>query len=68
MIRAVRYFGQYLKIERNVSPHTLRNYLSDLSQFSSFLESARYDQGVDKIDLITPVSYTHLTLPTTPYV
>ena len=57
MIRAVRYFGQYLKIERNVSPHTLRNYLSDLSQFSSFLESAGYDQGVDKIDLITLRAY-----------
>jgi integrase/recombinase XerC len=31
-----QYAGQ-LRNERNVSPHTLRNYLSDLSQFCQFL-------------------------------
>ncbi len=45
MLRAIRYFGQYLKIERNVSPHTLRNYLSDLSHFCSFLKSLGGDEG-----------------------
>lgn len=30
-------FGDYLNYERNVSPHTLRNYMSDLEQFLDFL-------------------------------
>ncbi|MFY9607240.1 MAG: tyrosine recombinase XerC [Blastocatellia bacterium] len=30
-------FGDYLNYERNVSPHTLRNYMSDLQQFLDFL-------------------------------
>ena len=29
-------FQTYLDIERQVSPHTLRNYLSDLHQFVHF--------------------------------
>jgi len=57
MIRAVRYFEQYLKIERNVSPHTLRNYLSDLAHFCSFLASAGGNQRVDQIDLLTLRAY-----------
>jgi len=40
MDRAIRYFGRHLKVERNLSPHTLRNYLSDLALFRSFLESS----------------------------
>ncbi len=31
-----KYFG-YLEHERNVSPHTLKNYLSDLEQFVTYL-------------------------------
>lgn len=30
-------FGEYLKYERNVSEHTLRNYMSDLAQFYDHL-------------------------------
>ena len=33
----VRQYAEHLKSERNVSPHTLRNYLSDLAQFRRFL-------------------------------
>ncbi|MFA7464600.1 MAG: site-specific integrase, partial [Syntrophales bacterium] len=35
---ATRYFRMYLEGERDVSPHTRRNYLSDLVQFRNFLE------------------------------
>ena len=31
-------YSVYLEVEKNVSPHTLRNYCSDLHQFFSFLE------------------------------
>ncbi|MBK9765825.1 MAG: site-specific integrase [Chloracidobacterium sp.] len=30
-------FLQHLKYERNLSPHTLRNYASDLEQFGDYL-------------------------------
>ncbi len=38
----VERYGVYLREERNLSPHTLRNYLSDLRQFQKFL----HDQGL----------------------
>ncbi|MGE3538231.1 MAG: tyrosine recombinase XerC [Candidatus Tectimicrobiota bacterium] len=33
-------FRMYLEVERQVSPHTCRNYLSDLEQFVRFAETA----------------------------
>jgi integrase/recombinase XerC len=33
----IQQYAAQLRNERNVSPHTLRNYLSDLSQFCQFL-------------------------------
>ena len=33
----VQQYAAHLRNERNLSPHTLRNYLSDLAQFQSFL-------------------------------
>jgi integrase/recombinase XerC len=33
----INRFGDYLKYERNVSEHTLRNYMSDLEQFHDHL-------------------------------
>jgi integrase/recombinase XerC len=30
-------YARFLEVERNVSPHTLRNYLSDLAQFEAFV-------------------------------
>jgi integrase/recombinase XerC len=48
-------FLQHLKYERNVSPHTLRNYVSDLDQFREFLFSIekRDDIDVKEIDRLT---------------
>jgi integrase/recombinase XerC len=34
----IERYGDHLKLEKNVSPHTLRNYLSDLRQFEAFLD------------------------------
>lgn len=39
MDRAIEGFSRYLSIERNVSPHTTRNYLSDLAAFRAYLVS-----------------------------
>lgn len=33
----IEQYGLYLRMERNLSPHTLRNYLSDVKQFLRFL-------------------------------
>ncbi|HET7009074.1 MAG TPA: tyrosine recombinase XerC [Candidatus Binatia bacterium] len=33
----IRQYAGHLRNERNMSPHTLRNYLSDLTQFNDFL-------------------------------
>ena len=37
MEKLIQRYVDHLRNERNVSPHTLRNYLSDLVQFSQFL-------------------------------
>ncbi len=48
-------FLQHLKYERNLSPHTLRNYASDLEQFKEhlFAIEKRDDLPVDTIDRLT---------------
>lgn len=37
MDELIQKYADHLRNERNVSPHTLRNYLSDLAQFHGFL-------------------------------
>ncbi|MBW2544327.1 MAG: tyrosine recombinase XerC [Deltaproteobacteria bacterium] len=44
MENAVRDFGIHIEIEKNLSYHTRRNYLSDLRQFREFL----LENGVDR--------------------
>lgn len=51
----VAQFLQHLKYERNLSPHTLRNYASDLEQFRTHLFSVekRDDFPLAQIDRLT---------------
>jgi len=48
-------FLQHLQYERNVSPHTLRNYTSDLEQFREHLLKIekREDIPIEQIDRLT---------------
>ncbi len=51
----LKQFFQHLRYERNVSPHTLRNYLSDLEQFRDYLLAREKiaDIPVSEIDHLT---------------
>jgi len=49
-------FLQHLKYERNVSPHTLRNYASDLEQFRTHL------LGVEKREAMPAAEIDRLTI------
>lgn len=40
MIDFIGSFIAYLQVEKNASPHTIRNYAEDLAQFLTFLESS----------------------------
>lgn len=37
----IERFVNYLQYERNASPHTIRNYRSDLIQFRDFLSQGQ---------------------------
>ena len=54
MQEALDQFHQHLKYERNMSPHTLRNYESDLAQFREFIfKVEKRDLGPAEIDRLT---------------
>jgi integrase/recombinase XerC len=59
----VQQYADHLRGERNFSPHTLRNYLSDLAQFHEFLKERGLCLGADerveagKIDVHVMRSY-----------
>jgi integrase/recombinase XerC len=55
-------FGDHLKYERNVSEHTLRNYISDLEQFYDYLcpvnsEGERRHIDIKQVDHLTIREY-----------
>ena len=58
MDRAIKEFEAHLRDERRVSDHTLRNYLSDLAQFRSFLKTL-FPAGIDlkSVDTLTLRAY-----------
>jgi integrase/recombinase XerC len=47
-------FWRYLRVERQMSPHTLRNYALDISQFLAFWEETQPARPLEQ------VSYRHL--------
>ena len=44
----IERYGDHLKLEKNVSPHTLRNYLSDLRQFEEYLDRRAKEHDENK--------------------
>jgi len=46
-------FTVYLQVERNASPHTIRNYAEDISKFLAFLDERgiQFPQGLDYLGL-----------------
>ena len=64
MTREVDDFEQYLIFEKNASKHTLRNYISDLTQFFDFLRGEKLcldkdEKGIDlsRIDNLSIRTY-----------
>jgi len=49
MKRYIDKFKSYLVVEKNYSPHTIRNYLGDLSEFSGFLAG----EDVTQVDYLS---------------
>jgi len=54
----IRNYLDYLRLQKNASPHTLRNYASDLQQFLSYLTRTpagepRPEPSLDQIDNLT---------------
>jgi integrase/recombinase XerC len=49
----VEHFIQYLRVEKNASPHTVLNYSNDLSQFLQFMDDERIEQ-------LQSVTYFHI--------
>jgi integrase/recombinase XerC len=47
MKELIQRYANYLQYERNASPHTIRNYRSDLKQFCNFLAPGKFDAPVE---------------------
>jgi integrase/recombinase XerC len=55
---ATRAFGAHIEIERNLSPHTKRSYLSDLRQFQDFLSENNISAKEDGDDRVIHIDQT----------
>ncbi len=58
MENATRDFGAHIEIERNLSLHTKRNYLSDLRQFQNFLLENNISAGEKGNDRVIHIDQT----------
>ncbi len=57
----IKNFEIYLSVERNVSRHTIVNYLGDLKQFDSFLRENGFCIGIESGDIdITGIREDHI--------
>ncbi len=50
-------FEEYLKLEKNLSPHTVKAYMSDICQFNSFLAVKARDVKIGEIDHLAVRGY-----------
>ena len=57
MNKELERFSQYLEYEKTVSPHTLRNYMSDLRQFQRYLQSQKKISQWQAVNSVTIRSY-----------
>jgi len=53
----IEKFEQYISVEKNLSIHTQRNYISDLHQFKDFLEREHPKISITAVDNMTIRSY-----------
>jgi integrase/recombinase XerC len=60
MQQHIDQFLEHLRYERNVSPHTLRNYSSDLEQFIDYLAPADSKTGLRNFPELTSID--HITI------
>ena len=50
---AIKAFVMYLQVEQNASPETIRNYRSDLQQFTGFLRRTKNDTSPIRVETIS---------------
>ena len=57
MEKAIKDFETHMKVVRNLSPHTMRNYLADLRQFKEFLEKNNISAGADSKGVLIGIDH-----------
>ena len=57
MRKLIHSFIEYIKAEKGYSEHTIRNYQSDLMQFSKFVVAKKGDPGIELVDYMLIRSY-----------
>ena len=60
--KAFKDFLRYLRVERNYSDHTVRNYQSDLRQFAEFMRQRDKQAGEEGKTPLVPGQVNHLDI------